>query len=186
MYEKHLVQFGKFADERKSKKRIIVAGVYNDLKFSHISNFFIFPNPKDAMTVVLDRSVEKFKDRFDLADLGFANDVCRYALGELFFLSFLLFDCLFIARIQRRLQLAALVGSMIQFGKKVDIVLTDTKTFLETSLEQFGDVTRLTGSASQALKALREKEYLQKTYQAFKSFVGMKKANLTLEEQKEE
>merc|ERR1711984_42772 len=84
------------------------------------------------------------------------------------------------------LQLAALVGSMIQFGEKADIVLTDTKTFLETSLEQFGDVTRLTGSASQALKALREKEYLQKTYQAFKSFVGMKKANLTLEEQKEE
>ena len=30
------------------------------------------------------------------------------------------------------------------------------------------------------------REYLQKTYQAFKSFVGMKKANLTLEEQKEE
>ena len=75
---------------------------------------------------------------------------------------------------------------MIQFGEKADIVLTDTKTFLETFLEQFGDVTRLTGSASQALKVLREKEYLQKTYQAFKSFVGMKKANLTLEEQKEE
>ena len=51
------------------------------------------------MTAVSDRSVEKFKDRFDLADPGFANDVCRYALGELFFLSFLLFDCLFIARI---------------------------------------------------------------------------------------
>ena len=52
---------------------------------------------------------------------------------------------------------------MIQFGEKADIVLTDTKTFLETSFEQLGDATRLIGSASQALKALREKEYLQKT-----------------------
>ena len=112
MYEKHLVQFGKFADERKSKKRIIAAGVYNDLKFSHTSNSFIFPNPKDAMTAVSDRSVEKFKDRFDLADLGFANDVCRYALGELFFLSFLLFDCLFIARIQRRLSSIRGIGGL--------------------------------------------------------------------------
>ena len=112
LYEKHLVQFGKFADERKSKQRIIAAGVYNDFKFSHTSNFFIFPNPKDAMTVVLDRSVEKFKDRFDLADLGFANDVCRYALGELFFLSFLLFDCLFIARIQRRLPSTRGIGGL--------------------------------------------------------------------------
>ena len=47
---------------------------------------------------------------------------------------------------------------MIQFGEKADIVLIDTKTFLETSLEQFGDVTRLIGSASQALKVLREKD----------------------------
>ena len=61
------------------------------------------------------------------------------------------------------LQLTALVGSMIQFGEKADIVFSDTKTFLETSLEQLGDATRLIGSASQALKALREKEYLQKT-----------------------
>ena len=99
MYEKHLVQFRKFADERKSKKRTIAAGVYNDLKFPHTSNSFIFLNLKDAMTAVSNRSVEKFKDRFDLVDPGFANDVCRYALGELFFLSFLLFDCLFIARI---------------------------------------------------------------------------------------
>ena len=112
MYEKHLVQFGKFADERKSKKRIIAAGVYNDLKFSHTSNSFIFPNPKDVMTAVSDRSVEKFKDRFDLADLGFANDVCRYALGELFFLSFFLFDCLFIARIQRRLPSTRGIGGL--------------------------------------------------------------------------
>ena len=112
MYEKHLVQFGKFANERKSKKRIIAAGVYNDLKFSHTSNSFIFPNSKDAMTAVSDRSVEKFKDRFDLADLGFANDVCRYALGELFFLSFLLFDCLFIARIQRRLPSTHGIGGL--------------------------------------------------------------------------
>ena len=76
------------------------------------ANSFIFPNPKDAMTAVSDRSVEKFKDRFDLADLGFANDVCRYALGELFFLSFFLFDCLFIARIQRRLPSTRGIGGL--------------------------------------------------------------------------
>ena len=65
-------------------------------------------------------------------------------------------------------------------------MVNDLRSEIEGHVAQVGDISRLVGNASQGMKLLREKEYLNKTDAGFKSFLQMKKAGMSKDQLQEE
>lgn len=82
--------------------------------------------------------------------------------------------------------LAQLVSTLLESGKKCDEAVTILRSELEGQTAQVGDICRVVGNASQSLKSLREKDYLSRTDSGFKSYLQMKKSGLSQDQLKED
>ena len=76
LYERQLTLKAKFCGEKVSAGKTTKAGIYADLE-SPFKNGFVYPDPKQCMTDIKDKSIAKFKLRFDSQDPDFSDNVSR-------------------------------------------------------------------------------------------------------------